>query len=442
MISMHPFNKLASKAATARVWAVLLLVSVIAALAVAPVGADTDFEIVVRKVDGHESKDIAKISFNDPALTKRRRSYTMKDGRLRPKWSVLSGVYIRDLLKSVAPEDFTAGIKFASAFWDPVKQRSDDEVGGPTVFDEDDLIDGDAIIGAELQDASKSDLPSAAFKFGSDVALVAKSDDKQFVIEYGTGEAIPVTVELRPGEPDRETKNVRFEADVKGPTPSGTQYQFFFEDEQPDQPLSTGWSPNPTADHQFKSNVNFTAWVRVRMPNGSRGVDSAFVQLEPTKKSSDPPSGNGGKSKSKGGGPSPATGGTPAGPQGGVFQGPSPLPFQQGPSAATGVPPAAPIAPPTLDQPLTENPDKSRIADLAAASGSPGGLYRTVNGIVLAGPSGQPVEGASSAAPGAVREIVETIFDRSKEPRVLWPFLLALLFASWISGAARELKRP
>lgn len=441
MITTHPFNKLATNTATARVWVVLLFASVITGLAVSPVGADTDFEIVVRKVDRHESKDIAKISFNDPVLTKRRRSYTMKDGKLRPKWSVLSGVYIRDVLKSVAPEDFAAGITFASAFWDPAKQRSDDEVGGPTVFDDVDLDDGDAIIGAELQDASKSVLPPAAFKFGSDVALVAQSDDKQFVIEYGTGDAMPVTVELKPGDPNRETNEVRFEADVDGPTPSGTQYQFFFEDDQSDQPLSTGWSPNPTADHQFESNVNFMAWVRVRMPNGSRGVDSAFVRLEPTKKSSDPPSKTKPKTD-KGGGVSPGNGGTPAAPRGGVFQGPSPQPFQQGPSAATGAPPAPPIAPPTLDQPLAENPDKSRLADLAAAAGSPGGAYKTVNGIVLAGPSGQPVEGASSAVPGAVREIAETIFDKSKEPRVLWPFLLALLLASWISGAVRELKRP
>lgn len=145
-----------------------------------------------------------------------------------------------------------------------------------------------------------------------------------------------------------------------------------------------------------------------------------------------------------------STGGTGTGNGGGTGNGVFPTPFstpKSTPPPASSTPQFTPpptTTPPSTIPPVESDQDTSAITNEAQNFESTSGL-QTVSGVLLSSPTIAPAGGGGvpiNELPATVATELNTIFQPVDDPGDIWPYLLAILFATTLAGAIRESISP
>lgn len=113
------------------------------------------------------------------------------------------------------------------------------------------------------------------------------------------------------------------------------------------------------------------------------------------------------------------------------------------PSTPQVTPPPT-TTPPTTTPPVQSDQDTSAITNEAQNVESTSGL-QTVSGVLLSSPTIAPAGGGGvpiNELPAPVATELNTIFQPVEDPGDIWPYLLAILFATTLAGAIRESISP
>lgn len=155
--------------------------------------------------------------------------------------------------------------------------------------------------------------------------------------------------------------------------------------------------------------------------------------------------GGGGSGPGSGGGSGGGVGGFPNG----VFTPPSGNTTP--PSTTTPVPATPQITPPPVttppvepDPPVQSDQDTSAVTNVAQNISGVGG-FKAVSGVLLSSPTIAPAGGGGAPIaelPAPVADELSSLFQPVEDPGDIWPYLLAILFATTLAGAIRESINP
>lgn len=258
-----------------------------------------------------------------------------------------------------------------------------------------------------------------------------------------------------PGKPGAKLMSVKITAKKKkdgqyrlsakvtaGGSGGSYKYQWYAGDNL--DPVSNSTSTYTTTDATSGTRENFANVVVTETTTGSTGASSYSYTA---RKADDgqttnpaPKTNNNGSTNSTGGN----TGGGGGTTTNGVF--PNNSGSTTTPPATTPqiTPPPTTTPPPVTTPPVQSDQDTSAITNVAQNIESTSGL-QTVSGVLLSSPNIAPAGGGGTPIdqlPAPVATELNTIFQPVEDPGDLWPYLLAILFASTLAGAIRESISP